>query len=54
LYNNSIKVSDEADYWSCPPATKNDIGIDSRNVITYLSNNNTWTSPRLRVVGKTI
>lgn len=55
LYNNSIKVSESANYWACPPITQSTVGSDNkRNNTTYLAGNSAWTKPKLNVSGKTL
>lgn len=61
LYNNSIKINDLADFWSCPPVTKTGSNTDSKDYETYLRTglqNTGWTKPRLSApfvpAGKTI
>lgn len=55
LYNNSVKVSESANYWNCPPITQSTVGSDNkRNNTTYLAGNSAWTKPKLNVSGKTL
>lgn len=55
LYNNSVKVSESANYWNCPPVTQSSVGTDNkRGNTTYLAGNSAWTKPKLNVSGKTL
>ena len=55
LYNNSVKVSESANYWNCPPITQSTVGADNkRGNTTYLAGNSAWTKPKLNVSGKTL
>lgn len=56
LYNNSIKTNLSANYWTCPPVTSSSAGVDNKSSrgSSYLTQNGSWSKPKLNVSGKTL